>query len=330
VSTKATIVGPCLFIALLAAPALTIASGGTASAAEECLAAPDGTTPKGLHWFYRLDPQTRQKCWYLRDPAVKPDSAAKPDPAAKADSAAKPDSAAQAAKPVTPKAAAEPGALSFGAAPAAAARPATTAPATRGLTAAAQSDAASPADSPPTDSLGQRWPDQTSGITQREPALATTTAAPIAVEPGQPDTDETLSAPPPAAAVAAPREAQRGDTAGHALAILGGVALAALSALAAARLVIRQRDVLYRPGLHLQSGPRPGAFGRAAVAPAPPEPTPAAAPREVQGVAATAGEVAQVHVARAPERAPAPASAVPEDLEESLRSVMRALKRAAG
>src|SRR5262245_48509576 len=104
VSTKATIVGPCLFIALLAAPALTIALGGTASAAEECLAAPDGAAPTGLHWFYRLDQKTRQKCWYLREPVAKPDSAAKPDPAAKADSTVKPDSAVQTAKPAAPKA----------------------------------------------------------------------------------------------------------------------------------------------------------------------------------------------------------------------------------
>jgi hypothetical protein len=312
VSRKATIVGPCLFIALLAAPALTIALGGTASAADECLAAPDGPAPKGLHWFYRLD-QQRQKCWYLRDPAVKADSGAKPDSAPKVDPAPK---EVKPAAPSTP-AAAEPGALSFGAAPASAARPATTEPATRGLApaAAAQPGAAASADSPPTDSLGQRWPDQTSGITPRDPATA-----PITVEQVQPDTDETLSARPPTAAPAVAGAARRGDTAGHALAILGGVALASLSALAAFRLVIRQRDVLYRPGLHLQSGPRPGAFGRAAMAPVPPAPSPREAQRGVPG------EVAQM--ARA--SAPAPESTVPEDLEATLRNVMRALKRASG
>jgi hypothetical protein len=315
VSTKANVVGPCLFIALLAAPILTIATGGTASAADECLAAPEGPAPKGLHWFYRLDQKTRQKCWYLRDPAAKPDSAAKVDPPANADPTPK------VVTPVTPNPppAAEPGALSFGAAPASPPRPATTEPATRGLApaAAAQPGAAGSADSLPPDSLSQRWSDQTSGIARRDPAPA---AAPVAVEPAPSDA-ETLSIPPPAVAPAAAATARRDDTAGHALAIIGGVALAALSALAAARLLIRQRDVLYRPGLHLQSGPRPGAFRRAALALDQPEPL----PREAQGEAA--GKVVQ---ARAPEGAPAAESAVPEDLEESLRRVMRALKRAAG
>jgi hypothetical protein len=49
-------------------------------------------------------------------------------------------------------------------------------------------------------------------------------------------------------------------------------------------------------------------------------------PREAQREAATADKVVQT---RAAEGAPAEGAA-PEDLEESLRSVMRALKRAAG
>jgi hypothetical protein len=34
--------------------------------AEHCLAAPTSTSPAGSHWFYRVDPQSGGRCWYLR------------------------------------------------------------------------------------------------------------------------------------------------------------------------------------------------------------------------------------------------------------------------
>lgn len=33
--------------------------------ADECQSRPGTTTPKGSHWFYRLDRQTKRRCWYL-------------------------------------------------------------------------------------------------------------------------------------------------------------------------------------------------------------------------------------------------------------------------
>jgi hypothetical protein len=33
--------------------------------ADNCLARPGNVTPRGRHWFYRMDRQTRRKCWYL-------------------------------------------------------------------------------------------------------------------------------------------------------------------------------------------------------------------------------------------------------------------------
>jgi hypothetical protein len=33
--------------------------------ADNCLGRPGSVTPRGRHWFYRVDRQTRRKCWYL-------------------------------------------------------------------------------------------------------------------------------------------------------------------------------------------------------------------------------------------------------------------------
>jgi len=53
---------------LRAAPAT---SETTASAADECLAAPKATTPAGAHWYYRIEKGTKRKCWYLADEGAK-------------------------------------------------------------------------------------------------------------------------------------------------------------------------------------------------------------------------------------------------------------------
>jgi hypothetical protein len=37
-----------------------------AAPTKECLSGPNGVSPKGQHWYYRLDRATQRKCWYLR------------------------------------------------------------------------------------------------------------------------------------------------------------------------------------------------------------------------------------------------------------------------
>jgi hypothetical protein len=37
------------------------------AAADSCLSAPNGATPSGSHWYYRLDRVTKRQCWYLRE-----------------------------------------------------------------------------------------------------------------------------------------------------------------------------------------------------------------------------------------------------------------------
>lgn len=52
----------------LAAAAFAIVGvvfSGVAHGEENCLSAPNGTTPAGGHWFYRTDPIKKIKCWHL-------------------------------------------------------------------------------------------------------------------------------------------------------------------------------------------------------------------------------------------------------------------------
>ena len=56
-----------IFVSLLACANLTIASDHTARAANACLSGPNGTTPDGSHWYYRIDRATKRHCWYLGD-----------------------------------------------------------------------------------------------------------------------------------------------------------------------------------------------------------------------------------------------------------------------
>src|SRR5712671_2469753 len=36
------------------------------AAADECLAKPNGPSPSGSHWYYRVDRANNRHCWYLR------------------------------------------------------------------------------------------------------------------------------------------------------------------------------------------------------------------------------------------------------------------------
>ncbi len=64
-SDRVTISGPKLFIAIFTALTSIAAASPAASAADDCLEAPGSTAPQGRHWRYHLDRQTQRKCWYL-------------------------------------------------------------------------------------------------------------------------------------------------------------------------------------------------------------------------------------------------------------------------
>jgi hypothetical protein len=47
--------------------ALVLITGSSARSADDCLAKPNGPTPQGQHWYYRIDhANDGRQCWYLR------------------------------------------------------------------------------------------------------------------------------------------------------------------------------------------------------------------------------------------------------------------------
>ena len=71
----------------LSANAAPTTESNTVAAADECLAAPKAETPKGAHWFYRLEKGTKRKCWYLGDQVAKANKTASSSPTPSADPA---------------------------------------------------------------------------------------------------------------------------------------------------------------------------------------------------------------------------------------------------
>ncbi len=71
-SSLVTRIAPALLatltaIVVLTAPAARAEPAGPAAAEETCLAKPNGPSPRGQHWYYRLDrAHNNRQCWYLR------------------------------------------------------------------------------------------------------------------------------------------------------------------------------------------------------------------------------------------------------------------------
>ena len=68
--------------------------------ADDCLTAPNSTTPQGSHWYYRMDWANQRKCWYLRAPGEASQQRAqrvRPDAASTAQSTPAPDAGSPAA-----------------------------------------------------------------------------------------------------------------------------------------------------------------------------------------------------------------------------------------
>ncbi|HEY0328095.1 MAG TPA: hypothetical protein VGC77_03275 [Rhodopseudomonas sp.] len=63
--------------------------------AADCLTAPSGAAPKGAHWYYRLERETKRQCWYTRAKGAPPTTAV-------ADAEAAPPIATETPAPVAP------------------------------------------------------------------------------------------------------------------------------------------------------------------------------------------------------------------------------------
>jgi hypothetical protein len=64
---------------------------GTVGAAEECLTTPKDETPRGKHWYYRIERGTKRHCWFLREEGETSSQAATSTPARRAAPEVAPD-----------------------------------------------------------------------------------------------------------------------------------------------------------------------------------------------------------------------------------------------
>ena len=70
-----------IFVGVLVVLSPTKAFIGAARAADNCLSEPNGKTPAGKHWYYRIERGTERHCWYLRGEDEKPARAGASDSA---------------------------------------------------------------------------------------------------------------------------------------------------------------------------------------------------------------------------------------------------------
>jgi hypothetical protein len=69
---RMTLAAPSIVVLVVAASSLSMQPGSAQTAkakdqakADECQSRPGASTPRGSHWFYRLDRQSGRRCWYL-------------------------------------------------------------------------------------------------------------------------------------------------------------------------------------------------------------------------------------------------------------------------
>ena len=62
-SNKPVKFASAIFVALFLSTTVFV---GTGRAADDCLTEPNGGTPQGKHWFYRIERGSGRHCWYLR------------------------------------------------------------------------------------------------------------------------------------------------------------------------------------------------------------------------------------------------------------------------
>lgn len=55
-------------VALVVLSAIAVIAAIGQARAEDCLAAPNASSPPGQHWYYRIDRVKQRKCWYLHSP----------------------------------------------------------------------------------------------------------------------------------------------------------------------------------------------------------------------------------------------------------------------
>src|SRR5215472_3315867 len=70
-----------LLVGLAVMPAAILATGHSSlgeTKGDECRAKPDGSSPAGLHWYYRVDRANNRHCWYLHEQGMRVHSLVSP------------------------------------------------------------------------------------------------------------------------------------------------------------------------------------------------------------------------------------------------------------
>ena len=70
-----------LLVGLSVIPAAILATGHSSlgeTKGDECRAKPDGSSPAGLHWYYRVDRANNRHCWYLHEQGMRVHSLVSP------------------------------------------------------------------------------------------------------------------------------------------------------------------------------------------------------------------------------------------------------------
>jgi hypothetical protein len=90
---RTAIFASAFLASFLAGAGLAVAASDTPErAADNCLRAPKDETPRGSHWYYRIDHATQRHCWYLAEEKDKLARAAPQDSAPAADPVSPPKS----------------------------------------------------------------------------------------------------------------------------------------------------------------------------------------------------------------------------------------------
>jgi hypothetical protein len=233
-----------IFAGVLACLPLSTVFDGAARAADDCLAEPNGPTPQGKHWYYRIERGTGRHCWYVRG-EDEPARAAAPEPTttSKAPSrnadmlAPRSIANARAEWPARPAAAQDGAAMAPTVAP-------RVVPPAGDITGNAPPNASAPATAAPTPAASP-WPDPSTALPKLGPPPETTAAA-TDQQTDAPAAPASVPVPPPPAQTVMPTERNTGSLQKLLLVAFGALALAGLSGSAVYRLAGARRRARMR------------------------------------------------------------------------------------
>jgi len=234
-SNKPVKFASAIFVALFLSTTVFV---GTGRAADDCLTEPNGATPQGKHWFYRIERGSGRHCWYLRGEDEKSARAATPDSASPA-----PAPPPRGMETSNPRAIADahaewPTRTPVGQDPGAATAPAASPP--------AEVTGSLPPDNAPRAQVVTRWPDSSAVLPSLNSPPQTSGAASDVQADATTSEPSPATVPPPPAQAMMPMERNIGSLQKLLLVAFGALALAGLTGSAVYRLAGARRQARTR------------------------------------------------------------------------------------